>query len=172
MRTWKCPDCGKTTDISYDWLANHGGPICEKCDCDMELQPAAADDDNLLVELMEIGKELLEWANTMGGWEAPCWERLRTAISKTPVTRKHVEELAEAAVPKEQIERLTDKADAAGLAAEDLDDLVHELASSVASDVNNGGLEEQLMYLVDGIGAQQTERQLDELIENQQRQGE
>ena len=171
-RAWKCPDCGKVTEISYDWLAEHGGPVCENCDCDMELQPAAADGDNLLVELMEIGKELLEWANTMGSWEAPCWERLRAAISKTPVTRKHVEELAEAAVPKEQIERLTNKADAAGLQPEDLDNLVHEFASSVAADVNNGGLEDQIRYLVDGLGAQHTERHIDELIENQQEQGE
>ena len=28
IRTWKCPDCGETTEISYDWLAEHGGPIC------------------------------------------------------------------------------------------------------------------------------------------------
>ena len=38
-RTWKCPDCGATTEISYDWLAENGGPICGHCDCDMELQP-------------------------------------------------------------------------------------------------------------------------------------
>jgi hypothetical protein len=37
-RTWKCPDCGKTVEISYDRLAEHGTPVCE-CDCDMELQP-------------------------------------------------------------------------------------------------------------------------------------
>jgi len=100
------------TEISYDWLAEHGGPVCEKCDCDMELQP----------------------------------------------------EPEVAAV----VERLMDKADAAGLQPEDLDDLVHDLASSVAADVNNGGLEDQLRYLVDGIGAQHTERQLDELIEGRQ----
>jgi hypothetical protein len=108
-RNWKCPDCGKVTEIRYDWLAEHGGPVCEKCDCDMELQP----------------------------------------------------EPDVAAV----VDRLTNKADAAGLVAEDLDDLIHDLASSVAADVNNGGLEDQLRYLVDGIGAQHTERQLDELIE-------
>jgi hypothetical protein len=51
------------------------------------------------------------------------------------------------------------------LAAEHLDETVHELAASVAADVNNGGLEEQIAYLVDGLGAQHTERQLDELIE-------
>jgi hypothetical protein len=39
MRTWKCHDCGHTEEISYDWLAEHGGPVCEKCDCDLELEP-------------------------------------------------------------------------------------------------------------------------------------
>ena len=29
VRTWKCPDCGETAEISYDWLAEHGGPVCE-----------------------------------------------------------------------------------------------------------------------------------------------
>jgi hypothetical protein len=116
MRAWKCPDCGKTTEISYDWLAEHGGPVCDKCDCDMELQP----------------------------------------------------EPEAAAV----VERLTDKADTAGLAAEDLDEVVHEFASSVAADVNNGGLEDQIAYLVDGLGAQHTERQIDELIEHQTEEGE
>jgi hypothetical protein len=37
-RTWKCPECGHTEAISYDWLAEHGGPVCSKDDCDMELQ--------------------------------------------------------------------------------------------------------------------------------------
>ena len=59
-----------------------------------------------------------------------------------------------------------------GWLAEDLDDLVHELAASVAADVNNGGLEDQIRYLVDGIGAQHTERQLDELIEGRQQEQE
>jgi hypothetical protein len=40
-RTWKCPECGHTEAISYDWLAEHGGPVCGECDCDMELQPNA-----------------------------------------------------------------------------------------------------------------------------------
>jgi hypothetical protein len=39
VRTWKCPDCGATTEVSYDWLAENGGPVCGKCDCDMEIQP-------------------------------------------------------------------------------------------------------------------------------------
>ena len=38
-RVWKCPECGYTEEISYDWLAKLGGPVCDRCDCDMELQP-------------------------------------------------------------------------------------------------------------------------------------
>jgi len=113
MRTWKCPECGHTEEISYDWLAEHGGPVCEHCDCDMELQP------------------------------------------ETEVT---IDDRATV------VERLSDKADASGLKAEDLDDVVHELAASVAADINNAGLEDQIRYLVDGLGAQHTEKQLDELI--------
>ena len=54
------------------------------------------------------------------------------------------------------------------LEPEDLDEMVHELASSVPADINNGGMEEQVRYLVKGLGAEQTERQIDELIEEQQ----
>ena len=68
------------------------------------------------------------------------------------------------------VERLTNKADAAGLQPEDLDESVHDLAASVAADVNNSGLTDQLRYLVDGLGAQHTEQQLDELIAQHQRQ--
>jgi hypothetical protein len=116
-RTWKCPQCGFPVEISYDWLAEHGGPVCEKCDCDMELQHEAG------------------------------------AIA---------DERAAA------VERLLNKADAAGLAAEDFDEIVHELAASVASDVNNGGLEDQIAYLVQGLGADHAEKQLDKLIEERQ----
>ena len=38
-RTWKCPECGHVEEVDQDWLANHGEPVCERCDVDMELQP-------------------------------------------------------------------------------------------------------------------------------------
>ena len=44
IRIWKCPDCGETAEINYDWLAEHGGPVCEQCDCDMELRPESQND--------------------------------------------------------------------------------------------------------------------------------
>ncbi len=30
--------------------------------------------------LVQAAQDVLEWAAQMGGWEAPCWERLRTAV--------------------------------------------------------------------------------------------
>ncbi len=69
-------------------------------------------------------------------------------------------------------ERLAEKAVAAGLQPEDLDELVHELASGVAADINNGGLEEQARYLVERLGTEHAERQLDELVEKRLKQGE
>jgi hypothetical protein len=66
--------------------------------------------------------------------------------------------------------RLADKAESAGLKPEDLDEAIHELASGIAADINNGGIEEQVRYLVKETGARQTERQIDELIEERQRQ--
>jgi hypothetical protein len=68
--------------------------------------------------------------------------------------------------------KLVDKAESAGLQPEDLDDLVHDLASGVASDVNNGGLEDQAAYLIDRLGVEEAERQIAELIEGQPRKGE
>lgn len=37
-RTWKCPDCGRQIDVSYQQLAEVGSPICPRCDLEMELQ--------------------------------------------------------------------------------------------------------------------------------------
>ncbi len=52
------------------------------------------------------------------------------------------------------ISGLLAKAEAAGINVEDLDEVVHELASSIAADVNNSGMEGQLAYLVGHLGLQ------------------
>ena len=36
-RAWKCPDCGRTVEHSYEALAEVGTPICTECDSEMEL---------------------------------------------------------------------------------------------------------------------------------------
>lgn len=38
-RVWRCPDCGHTEEIDQDWLADHGEPVCGRCDVDMQIQP-------------------------------------------------------------------------------------------------------------------------------------
>ena len=37
-RIWKCPECGRVEEIGQDWLADHGEPVCDKCDVDMKIQ--------------------------------------------------------------------------------------------------------------------------------------
>jgi len=63
------------------------------------------------------------------------------------------------------VERLVNKADSAGLQPEDLDEMVHDLVSGIAADINNEGVDGQIKYLVKEMGAQDTEREIDKLIE-------
>jgi hypothetical protein len=64
---------------------------------------------------------------------------------------------------EQAIADLLAKAEAAGLETADLDEIVHELTSSIAADVNNEGMEGQLRYLVDQMGVQGVTQQLDRL---------
>ena len=36
-RKWKCPDCGKVVDCSYEDLAQAGSPHCVDCDIEMRM---------------------------------------------------------------------------------------------------------------------------------------
>ena len=65
--------------------------------------------------------------------------------------------------PAQAIDALLAKAEAAGLEAEDLDEVVHELAASIAADVNNSGIDGQIGYLVAQMGVQSATKQLDRL---------
>ena len=68
---------------------------------------------------------------------------------------------AEDEVRSQAIDDLLAKAEAAGLKAEDLDEIVHELTSSIAADVNNAGMDGQLGYLVDQMDVQSAAKQLE-----------
>lgn len=59
--------------------------------------------------------------------------------------------------------KLLSKAKAAGMEAEDLDEAVHDMAASIASNVNNSGIDGQLGYLLDNMGYEGTSTRLDEL---------
>lgn len=63
------------------------------------------------------------------------------------------------------LQQLVEKAEAAGLEAEDLDETVHELAASIAADINNEGLQAQLGYLLDEWGGEAIAREIDRLID-------
>lgn len=42
---WRCPECGDELSVSdwdYGTMADSGGPICGKCDCDYEYIPEGA----------------------------------------------------------------------------------------------------------------------------------
>ena len=81
-------------------------------------------------------------------------------------------EVADASIVPLLLKRLTDKADAAGLQPEDLDELIHDLLPASPPMSIMVGAQSQIAYLVEGLGAEQTERQIDELIAQRQRQQE
>lgn len=59
--------------------------------------------------------------------------------------------------------RLAQKAQALGIVAEQLDELVHEQQAGAAARIDNDGLDSQLLYLVEQCGADAVEQQLDQL---------
>jgi hypothetical protein len=66
---------------------------------------------------------------------------------------------------EQAVSDLLAKAEAAGLKAEDLDEIVHELAASIAADINTSGMDGQLTYLIGQMGYEATNKQLDRLTE-------
>ena len=62
------------------------------------------------------------------------------------------------------IHDLLAKAEAAGLKAEDLDEIVHELTTSIAADINNLGMDGQIAYLIEQMDVQGATKQLDRLV--------
>ncbi|MEV1179229.1 hypothetical protein, partial [Nonomuraea sp. NPDC049784] len=50
------------------------------------------------------------------------------------------------------VQAFVDWAEQAGITPEDLDDYVHDLASEPASDTNNGGLHDQITFMIESCG--------------------
>ncbi|MGA2616491.1 MAG: hypothetical protein ABSF26_02705 [Thermoguttaceae bacterium] len=57
--------------------------------------------------------------------------------------------------------RLVEKAKTLGIVSEDLDDAVHDAASVPASEINNGSLDEQIAFLVEQLGPEETAQIID-----------
>lgn len=65
--------------------------------------------------------------------------------------------------PRPDVRQLVDWAKSQGLQPDDLDDAVHDNAAALASGVNNGGLAEQIEFLVDQQGVPETQTLLTEI---------
>jgi len=76
----------------------------------------------------------------------------------------YIEEQRRAFAARQQHDRrLAHKADGLGIEPEQLDAAVHEAAAAVAASINNAGLEDQITFLVEHLGGQETEQLLDGL---------
>lgn len=65
------------------------------------------------------------------------------------------------------VSELVAMAESMGLKPEDLDDLVHDAISARASAINNGGLDDQLAFLVEQCGREQIRAALQGLVSSQ-----
>ena len=65
------------------------------------------------------------------------------------------------------VSELLAMAEAMGLQHEDLDGLVHDAISGRASAINNGGLDDQLAFLAEQCGQEQTRAALQGLVSSQ-----
>lgn len=92
-----------------------------------------------------------------------CDEAVRQAMGTEARQIERSSTAADAAGGQRPLEQLLAKAEAAGLRAEDFDETVHELAASIAADVNNEGLEGQLRYLIGEWGGQAAAQHVDRL---------
>jgi hypothetical protein len=63
-----------------------------------------------------------------------------------------------------QLAQLVEKAKTAEMQPEDLDEEGHDVAASIAANVNNSGLDRQLAFLLGEMGYEGTSARLDELV--------
>jgi len=68
-------------------------------------------------------------------------------------------------IPRTDVRQLVDSARSKGLQPDDLDDAVHDHASALAWGINNGGLAEQIEFLVDQQGVPETQTLLTRIAE-------
>ena len=64
----------------------------------------------------------------------------------------------------ESIRNLVDHVQKNHLTEPDLDDFIHELKSQKAASINNGGINEQVKYLIEKLGPTEAKTEIDKLI--------
>lgn len=112
-RTWRCPnercEC-ELLHVNQDWLAEHGLPVCPKCDADMELVP---EDEHVsggeertwkCAECGAVESALLgRWVSAGTGFELPCEEcggKMKLEPLQVPEVAAAVEEQLQTAKAK------------------------------------------------------------------------
>jgi len=66
---------------------------------------------------------------------------------------------------QKDIARLVHKAEDLGIKSEDLDDVVHDTADSLAASIDNSGLDDQITWLVEQLGIGDVETYITNLVE-------
>jgi hypothetical protein len=89
-------------------------------------------------------------------------DRYRIDALLPVVQEQKMHDTEDGSEPEDRLARLV--ADL-GLADEDIDEIVHHVASEIASDINNGGVLSQIKYLLAQLGEEGTERDLRILAE-------
>jgi hypothetical protein len=147
---------------------HHSGTRCHKCqswldEYDIPNDPAAEKPRNPVMSKLLAACQAVAANWEQGDLAAAARlfsEAVQLATETGPPTA------ADSLERQQRLEQLLEKADAAGLEDEDLDETVHELAASIASDVNNSGLDGQLGFLLDEMGHEATLKQLNELAKD------
>jgi hypothetical protein len=80
-------------------------------------------------------------------------DRLVEVIDALAAQLQGVRRRVTAAAVERELDELTLWAQQCGLEDLDVDELIHDLLSRQASDINNGGLESQIRYLIESCGA-------------------
>ena len=134
MPVWKCPSCPN--------IVEQGSLTCGRCYCSMQLQIDAE-----IWKCPQCG-HAQEFSQR---WLA---EHGLPVCPNCDIDMELHPEAKQGANPQQpDIDRLVEKVDTANLKPEDLDNLVHDLAASIASDTNNGGVEDQIRYLIKEMSA-------------------
>ena len=125
--------------------------------------PADTPDDRLDEAIREAAAKI-QWRD-----EPPvivgCYNDGGEEVEHDGLPNADVQEATTQDAREQRLAQLVAKAKGAGIAVEDLDEAVHDMAASMAADVNNSGLDGQLAFLLDNMGYEGTSTRLDELVE-------
>jgi hypothetical protein len=97
-------------------------------------------------------------------WDADTCDSIRDVLDRHGLVPEDEQSCGD--TMGQDVRQLVDWARTNGLHAEDLDDAVHETASSLASRINNDDLAEQIEFLVEQLGVPEAQDLLTQVAKN------